>query len=87
MSITRVVKYRTEDGREFTNEHDARGHELVLRLRGALQSILPKQSTNTYDLTTVAAALLESEFRKEYSKVMRCQGTLERAMSAKETTH
>ena len=83
MSITRVVRYKTEDGREFVDEHDARGHELVLRLRGALQSILPKQNTNAYDLTTVAAALLESEFREEYSKVMRCQGNLERAMAVK----
>jgi len=83
MSITRiqVVKYRTQDGQEFNSEFDAREHELFLRLRGAIQRILPRTGGETrVSHSEIARALLDhaDSFGKEFGNIRQCLTRLDK---------
>ena len=86
MSITRVLKYRTDDGQEFNNEFDAREHELFLRLRGVIQRLLPRTGGETKaSHSEIARALLDNaaEFGKEFGNIRQCLTRLDKVSEVK----
>lgn len=81
MSIKKVLKYVTEDGQEFNDEFVAREHELFLRLRGVIQTLLPRQGGDTrVSHSEIARALLENaaEFGKEFGNIRQCLTRLDK---------
>lgn len=77
MSITKKTKiiYTCQDGREFDNEFDAREHELFIRTRGLIQSLVTFSGTtgtsNSISASQVARAMMDhaNEFSKEWGSI------------------
>jgi hypothetical protein len=58
MSITQVIKYRTSDGQEFDDAHDALNHERICNFKTRIEVMIREKYTSedTLDWTAVEVA-------------------------------
>lgn len=60
MSVTQIIKWKTEDGKEFDNEDDALTHEAYAMRREELAMVLDQAWYRGIDKDDVVSVLLDN---------------------------